>query len=56
MRLAQVLTLFALFALPTMVGCGRGSSTAPVADQDGIAAYVAANPNSDAGTEPEGGE
>ena len=56
MRFARLLTVISILSLPLVVGCGFGSVSGPVADHDSIAAYVAENPNSDAGTEPEGGD
>ncbi len=57
MKFAKLIAFLALFALPWVTGCGgKGSGTGPVVEQDEIAAYVAENPDSDAGTDVEGGD
>ena len=42
--------------IPIMSGCSRKGDLATVADQSEIGAYVTSNPDSDAGTEPEGAD
>jgi len=49
------LIVLAFFTIPMVMGCG-GASNTPMAGTDDIADYAASNPDSDAGTEPEGGE
>ena len=55
MKLLNCLAILALLAIP-MIGCGGGDGPAPVADSNDIAEYVASHPESDAATEPEGGD
>jgi hypothetical protein len=49
------LAILALLIMPT-IGCGGAGGTATVADPNDISAYVASHPESDAATEPEGGD
>ena len=48
--------LMAILVVPFLVGCGGSGGAAPAVDGNDIAAYVNQNPNSDAGTEVEGGD
>ena len=52
----KYILLMAILVVPFLAGCADSGGTAPVADGGDIAAYVNANPNSDAGTEVEGGD
>ena len=57
MKYAKRMTCLAILVFPLMTGCSSGGGAAgTVAEGDDIASYVAANPDSDAGTEVEGGD
>jgi len=56
MKYVKRVACLAILVLPFVAGCGGGGEGGTVADGDDIASYVAANPESDAGTETEGGD
>ncbi|MGI9473127.1 MAG: hypothetical protein ACR2NZ_16415 [Rubripirellula sp.] len=55
MRSLQLLSVLTFALSCFMLGCDSSDGPTAVADEDGIAAYVAANPDSGDDLEPEGG-
>ena len=55
MKHSNFLIVLFLLAFP-MIGCSGSDASAPVANPNEISDYVANNPDSDAATEPMGGD
>jgi len=56
MKRLKLVALLMVAAVPFVTGCGASGESASVVGNSDIAAYVAAHPDSAAGTEVQGGD